>query len=164
MKKSVIYKISGILIVLFWLFVVAELVKRTNCKQKSADVTHIDKHRSLENRSEEWKEIFLKGRKVGYTVTRVKAIKDIFEVSEDIFLAVNLMGSTQEILSSTKAEIDEEFLLNNFNFSLSSGLIEFKISGTFTYVWQWPTAIFNRQGSYSNKRNTSLYSFLCNPV
>ena len=130
MKKPVIYKILGVLIVFFWLFVVAELVKRTNFKQKSADVTHIDKNRSLENRSEEWKEIFLKGRKVGYTVTRVKAIKDIFEVSEDIFLTVNLMGSTQEILSSTKAEIDEEFLLNNFNFSLSSGLIEFKISGT----------------------------------
>ena len=130
MKKSVIYKISGILIVFFWLFVVAELVKRTHFNQKDVDVTHIDKNRSLENRSEEWKEIFLKGRKVGYTVTRVKAIKDIFEVNEEIFLLVNLMGSTQEILSSIRAELDEEFLLNNFNFSLSSGLIEFKISGT----------------------------------
>lgn len=130
MKKSVIYKILGVLIVLFWLFVVAELVKRTNFNQKGGDVTHIDKKGSLENRSEEWKEIFLKGRKVGYTVTRIKAIKDIFEVNEEIFLTVNLMGSTQEILSSIRAELDEEFLLNNFNFSLSSGLIEFKISGT----------------------------------
>jgi len=130
MKRSVIYKISGILIVLFWLFVVAELVKRINFNQKGVDVTHIGKNHSLENRAEEWKEIFLKGRKVGYTVTRVKAIKDIFEITEEIFLAVNLMGSTQEIFSSTRAELDKEFLLNNFNFSLSSGLIEFKISGT----------------------------------
>jgi hypothetical protein len=130
MKKPVIYKILGVLIVFFWLFVVAELVKRTNFNQKGGDVTHIDKKGSLENRSEEWKEIFLKGRKVGYTVTRIKAIKDIFEVNEEIFLTVNLMGSTQEILSSIRAELDKEFLLNSFDFSLSSGLIEFKIFGT----------------------------------
>ena len=128
MKKSVIYKLSGILIVLFWLFVMVELVKRTNFIQKGTDLTQIDKNQFLENR-EEWKEIFLKGRKVGYTVTRVKAIEEIFEVNEEIFLTVNLMGSTQEILSSTRAELDDEFFLNNFNFSLSSGLIEFKISG-----------------------------------
>jgi hypothetical protein len=128
MKKAVIYKISGILIVLFWLFVVAELVKRTNFNQKILDVTQIGKNRSIENR-EEWKEIFLKERKVGYTVTRVKAIRDIFEVNEEIFLTVNLMGSTQEIWSSTRAELDKEFLLNNFTFLLSSGFIQFKISG-----------------------------------
>ncbi|MBW1674756.1 MAG: transglutaminase domain-containing protein, partial [Deltaproteobacteria bacterium] len=130
MKKPVIYKILGVLIVFFWLFVVAELVKRTNFNQKGGDVTHIDKKGSLENRSEEWKEIFLKGRKVGYTVTRIKAIKDLYEVNEEIFLTVNLMGSTQEILSSIRAELDKEFLLNSFDFSLSSGLIEFKIFGT----------------------------------
>jgi hypothetical protein len=129
MKKSVIYKLSGILVVLFWLFVMAELIKRTNFIQKGTDLTQIDKNHFLENR-EEWKEIFLKGRKVGYTVTRVKAIEEIFEVNEEIFLTVNLMGSTQEILSSTRAELDKEFYLNNFNFSLSSGLIEFKISGS----------------------------------
>lgn len=129
MKKSVIYKTSGILIVFFWLFVVAELVKRTNFSQKSIDVTHIDKKGSVENRSEEWKGIFLRGRKVGYAVTRINKISNMFEVNEEIFLTVNLMGSTHEILSSTKAELDEEFRLNNFKFSLSSGLIEFKISG-----------------------------------
>ena len=64
MKKSVIYKLSGILIVLFWLFVMVELVKRTNFIQKGTDLTQIDKNQFLENR-EEWKEIFLKGRKVG---------------------------------------------------------------------------------------------------
>ena len=120
----------GILIVFFWLFVVAELVKRTNFNQTNIDVTPIDQKSTLKNSSEEWKEIFLKGRKVGYAVTRVKRIKNAFEINEDIFLTVNLMGSIQEILSSTKAELDEKFLLNSFDFSLSSGLFEFTISGT----------------------------------
>ncbi len=129
MKRSVIYKISGIVIVLFWLFVLAELIKRTNFNPKSADVTNIDEKRPLEKDSEKWMEIFLKGRKIGYTVTRFKEIKKGFEVNEEIFFAVNLMGSVHEILSHTKALLDKKFLLNSFDFSLSSGLIEFKIFG-----------------------------------
>ena len=129
MRKAVIYKISGIVIVLFWLFVLAELVKRTNFNSTSVDFAHINEKRPLEKGSEEWMEIFVKGRKVGYTVTRVRKIEEGFEVREEIFLTVNLMGSAREILSYTTAQVDERFLLNSFDFSLSSGLIEFKISG-----------------------------------
>jgi hypothetical protein len=130
MKKSVIYKISGIVIVLFWLFVLAELVKRTSFGSRSVDFTHSDgKKVPLEKGSEEWMEIFVKGRKAGYTVTRVKKTKKGFEVREEIFLSVSLMGSSKEILSYTRAQLDERFLLDSFDFSLSSGLIEFKISG-----------------------------------
>lgn len=129
MRKAVIYKISGIVIVLFWLFVLAELVKRTNFNPTSVDLAHIDEKRPLEKGSEEWMEIFVKGRKVGYTVTRVKKLEEGFEVREEIFLTVNLMGSAREILSYTTAQVDERFLLNSFDFSLSSGLIDFKISG-----------------------------------
>jgi len=129
MKRSVIYKISGIVIILFWLFVVAELVKRTNFGPRSVDFTHIDEKRPLDDIAEEWMEIFVKGRKVGYTVTRVKGTEEGFEVREEIFLAVNLMGSAEEILSDTRAQLDKGFLLKSFEFSLSSGPIEFKISG-----------------------------------
>ena len=129
MRKAVIYKISGIVIVLFWLFVLVELVKRTNFDSTSIDFAHINEKRPLEKGSEEWMEIFVKGRKVGYTVTRVRKIEEGFEVREEIFLTVNLMGSAREILSYTTAQVDERFLLNSFDFSLSSGLIDFKISG-----------------------------------
>jgi len=83
----------------------------------------------LEKGSEEWMEIFVKGRKIGYTVTRVKKTKKGLEVREEIFLSVNLMGSSREIFSHTIAQLDERFFLDSFDFSLSSGLIEFKISG-----------------------------------
>jgi len=129
MKRSIIYKISGIVIVLFWLFVLAELVKRGNFDSSGVDLADSNGKASSEKDSEEWMEIFVKGRKVGYTVTRVKKIGKGFEVREEIFLTVNLMGSSKEILSYTRAQVDERFLLNSFDFSLSSGLIEFKISG-----------------------------------
>jgi hypothetical protein len=128
MRRSVIYKISGIVIVLFWFFVLAELVRRTNFSP-SVDLTHIDGEMPLDAIAEEWMEVFVRGHKIGYTVTRIKRVENGFEVRERIFLAVNLMGSAQEILSNTRAQLDKRFLLNSFEFSLSSGLIEFKISG-----------------------------------
>ena len=129
MKRSVVYKIFGIMIVLFWLLVVAELVKRTNLNRGSVDLTSIDEGMPLEDISEQWMEILVRGRKVGYTVTRVERTEGGFDVEEDIFLAVNLMGSAREIFSKTRAQLDERFLLNSFDFSLSSGLFEFKITG-----------------------------------
>ena len=129
MRKAVIYKIIGVVIVLFWLFVLAELVKRTSFDSTGVDFAHIDEKRSIGDGSEEWMEIFVKGHKAGYTVTRVKKVNKGFEVKEEIFLAVDLMGSAREILSYTTAQVDERFLLNNFEFSLSSGLIKFNVSG-----------------------------------
>lgn len=129
MRKAVIYKIIGVVIVLFWLFVLTELVKRTSFDSTGVDFAHIDEKGSIGDGSEEWMEIFVKGHKAGYTVTRVKKVNKGFEVKEEIFLAVDLMGSAREILSYTTAQVDERFLLNNFEFSLSSGLIKFNVSG-----------------------------------
>ncbi|HUU41845.1 MAG TPA: transglutaminase domain-containing protein [Desulfatiglandales bacterium] len=130
MRKSVIYKISGIVIVLFWLFVLGELVKRNHFDEKNAGITDIGNINYEGADSQEWMEIFLKGRKVGYTVTSLKKSKSGFEVRERIFLTVNLMGSVREIMSYTKAELDEKFFLKDFDFSLISNLVVFKMSGT----------------------------------
>jgi hypothetical protein len=129
MRRSLIYKIIGVAIVLFWVFVLVELVKRTNFTARKAEFTDIDETGSVESDSEQWMDILLKGRKVGYTVTRVTELNGKFDVKEQIFLAVNLMGSTRRIFSTTSARVDEKFLLNSFDFSLSSELIDFKISG-----------------------------------
>jgi hypothetical protein len=129
MRRSLAYKILGIVIVAFWLFVVAELVKKIHFSPKGVDVTQGTEKRLPAGSSENWMEILCKGRKVGYTVTRVTKIKKEFEVREEVFLTVNLMGSVQKIMSCTRAMVDEQFLLNRFDFSLCSDLITFKISG-----------------------------------
>ncbi|MBE9522844.1 MAG: transglutaminase domain-containing protein [Proteobacteria bacterium] len=129
MRKSLVYKIFGIVIVAFWLCVIAELVKKTHFSPEGADVTQSTEKRPPAGSSENWMEILCKGRKVGYTVTRVTKIKKEFEVREEIFLTVNLMGSVQKIMSCTRAMLDEQFLLNRFDFSICSDLITFKISG-----------------------------------
>jgi len=129
MRKSLVYKIFGIVIVGFWLFVMAELVKKIHFAPNSADFTQSTEKRPPPGSSENWMEILCKGRKVGYSVTRLTKIKKEFEVREEIFLTVNLMGSVHKIMSCTRAMVDERFLLNRFDFSLSSDLITFNISG-----------------------------------
>ena len=129
MKRRSVYKILGVAIVVFWLIVLGEQVRKSHFSPNKADLTHDPRERSQLRGSEQWMEIFLKGRKVGYSVTRATKIKEELEVTEEIFLALNLMGSVQRIASCTRAIVDEKFLLKRFNFSISSGVIGFKASG-----------------------------------
>jgi hypothetical protein len=129
MKKSVLYKIAGVVIVLFWLCLLAGMVGKAKVSSLRTDLSTHNEKSTLEKGSEEWMEIFYKDRKVGYTVSKVTKLKEAFEINEEIFLALNLMGSVQEILSSTRAQVDKEFLLERFDFSLSSGFAQFVISG-----------------------------------
>jgi hypothetical protein len=129
MRRSLVYKISGIVIVVFWIFVLAALVKKTHFSPKTTNLTLSTERRPGLRNSEEWMEIFFKDRKVGYAVRRVTKIREECEISEEIFLTVNLMGSAQRILSYTRAMVDERFLLNRFDFSLTSGPVTFKVSG-----------------------------------
>jgi len=129
MKKSLPYKIVGIAIVVLWIIVIAELARRTHFASKEMELTRAEEGMIAGGDSEQWMDILLKGRKAGYAVTKVVRLNGQREVTERIFLIVNLMGSTRKILSTTKAQVDEGFHVTGFTFSLSTELIDFKVSG-----------------------------------
>ena len=108
---------------------IAALARRTHFASKEMESTHEDEKGITKGDSVQWMEILLKGRKAGYAVTKVKRVNGQLEVSERIFLIVNLMGSTRKILSTTRARVDEGFHVTSFTFSLSSELIDFRVSG-----------------------------------
>jgi len=128
MKKSLPYKIVGIAVVVLWIFVMAELARRTHYASKEVRVGS-NETGIIQGDSEQWMDILLKGSKAGYAVTRVKRVNGQFEVNERIVLIVTLMGSTRKILSSTRAQVDDEFHVTSFAFSLSSESIDFRVSG-----------------------------------
>jgi len=128
MKRSLIYKMIGIGIVILWLFALGELAKRTYFHSKEADAT-LDETEITGGDSEQCMDILMKGRKVGYTVTRISKVNGQYEVNEQIFLMVSLMGSTRKILSRTSARVDAGFHVASFVFSLSSDRIDFRIYG-----------------------------------
>jgi len=108
---------------------IAELARRTHFASKEVEFTPEAEKDIPEGDSVQWMDILLKGRKAGYAVTRVTRVNGQREINERIFLIVNLMGSTRKILSTTRAQVDEGFHVRSFTFSLSSGLIAFKVSG-----------------------------------
>jgi len=128
MKKYFPYKIVGIAVVVLWIFMMAELARRTHYTSREPGVGSTETG-ITQGDSEQWMDILLKGSKAGYTVTKIKKLNGQFEVNERIFLIVTLMGSTRKILSSTRAQVDDEFHVTSFTFSLSSEIIDFMVSG-----------------------------------
>lgn len=129
MKKSLpYYKIVGIAVVVLWIFMMAELARRTHYTSNEPGAGSTETG-ITQGDSEQWMDILLKGSKAGYAVTRVRKLDGRYEVNERIVLIVTLMGSTRKILSSTRAQVDDEFHVTGFTFSLSSELIHFRVSG-----------------------------------
>jgi hypothetical protein len=128
MKQSLSYKIVGIAVVVVWILMMAELARRTHYASKGREFAQTEKG-IAQGDSEQWMDILLKGKKAGYAVNRVRKVDGRYEVNERIVLIVTLMGSTRRILTSTRAQVDHEFHVTDFTFSLSSEFIDFRVSG-----------------------------------
>jgi hypothetical protein len=77
----------------------------------------------------EWKEIFLKDKKVGYAVNLIKPLEGGYFIQEEIFLRLNLMGLGSNLYTVTQCRTDRNFLLENFIFSIGSGIVQFRLTG-----------------------------------
>jgi len=84
---------------------------------------------ALDEARREWKEIFLKERKVGYAVSLIKPLDGGYFIQEEIFLRLNLMGLGSSLYTVTQCRTDRNFLLESFIFSINSGIVQFRLSG-----------------------------------
>ena len=127
-RKSVI-NIFGIAIVSLWLVMIGLLVKKLHFKGEdtTSDTQHVAG--TIDSRQREWKEIYLKDKKVGYTATLIDPFDGGYFVQEEVFLRLNLMGLASGVYTATQCRVDDNFLLRNFNFNMSSGIVRFNLSG-----------------------------------
>lgn len=81
-----------------------------------------------------WKGIYYRGEKVGFSVGQTLPRDDGYELQEDGQLQLNLMGATTAARLRTRAEVDREFQLRSFRFSLDPGTgpieVEGRVDGT----------------------------------
>ncbi len=132
MRRSVIFNTSGILIIIIWLFTLFLLVKREHYKPEPVNTHDIYSQSNSEKSSEHWMDILLNENKVGYSVTKVRKINNGFEVNEKILLFVDLMGSRKKIISNTSAQVDKNFLLNEFEYYIVADSMDLMVSGKIT--------------------------------
>jgi len=77
----------------------------------------------------QWRGVYYRGEKIGFTVSQVQATDDGFELHEDGRLQFSLLGATTAAILKTTARVDRSFQLRSFDFSLDPGTGPMSIKG-----------------------------------
>jgi len=126
-----VFHLFGAGIVAGWLVMMALLI--VDVQGQGRSVLSFSKESGgsagIDETRREWREIFLKGKKVGYAVSLIKPLDGGYFIQEEIFLRLNLMGLGSNLYTVTQCRADRDFLLENFIFSVSSGIVQFRLAG-----------------------------------
>ncbi|MEO6237880.1 MAG: hypothetical protein ABIQ52_12845, partial [Vicinamibacterales bacterium] len=77
----------------------------------------------------QWRGVYYRGEKIGFTVSQTSATADGFELLEDARLQMSLLGATTAAAIRTSAQVDREFTLRSFDFSLDPGTGPVQVTG-----------------------------------
>jgi len=129
-KKKLFY-LMGAGVVLFWLVMVVLLIRKTHFHEGDQVVgtaIHTEP-KSSKRFQHDWMEIFLKGKKVGYSETRLSPMGNDHLIQEKMVLVLNLMGQPSVMRLATRAVVDKGFALKEFHLEIDSGVVRFRVSG-----------------------------------
>ncbi|MDB9822470.1 lasso peptide biosynthesis protein [Deltaproteobacteria bacterium] len=129
-KGRYLLNISGAIIVAFWVVMMGLLIKKESFKEQAVGNRYEDGVLQIDSKQREWKEIYLNGRKVGYSINMIQPFETGYYIQEEILLKLNLMGLEKGLYTITQAGVDDKFILKNFNFKMNSGVVSYEISGS----------------------------------
>ena len=95
----------------------AVLVNRTYLQASPSLATDLARYGT----TAQWRGVYYRGEKIGYTVSQVERTDDGFELLEDGRLQFSLLGATTAAILRTSARVDRSFTLKTFEFSLDPG-------------------------------------------
>jgi transglutaminase-like putative cysteine protease len=106
------------LIVIAWVASMAVLVKRSYFDASAGNLaTDLARYGS----NAEWRGVYYRGEKIGFTVSQTVPRDDGFELQEDGRLQMSLLGASSAAALHTAARVDSNFTLRSFDFSLDPG-------------------------------------------
>ncbi len=77
----------------------------------------------------QWRGIYYRGAKVGFTVSQATPVEDGYELQEDGQLEMTLLGSASITKIHTLARVDRAFALHSFDFSMDPGTGAVTVAG-----------------------------------
>src|SRR5919204_2151434 len=117
LPRSITRPVS-IVFVIAWVASMAVLVKRSYVDASAANLaTDLARYGS----NAEWRGVYYRGEKIGFTVSQVVPRDDGFELQEDGRLQMSLLGASSAAALHTAARVDAHFALRSFDFSLDPG-------------------------------------------
>ena len=127
-KRKALFHIVGTVVVAWWLVLMGIWIHRDI--DESPHASEIKGERAvLDHLQRGWFEIYLEGRKVGYAMNQISPLENAFLIQEEIVLNLTLMGQPSGMRSLTRAVVDPDFSLQNFLFTVTSGVVTFQVSG-----------------------------------
>ncbi|MBN1847109.1 MAG: lasso peptide biosynthesis protein [Deltaproteobacteria bacterium] len=128
-NRKFFFNLIGVVVVAVWLTMMGFLIKRVQLGVRQPDLVHKDSIIDIAEAQREWKEIFIRDKKAGYAVSTLKPFEDGYFIQEEVFLRLNLMGMGRDLYMVTQTNIDDRFLLRNFYFKMTSGVVQFYFTG-----------------------------------
>jgi hypothetical protein len=128
-KKKYIFHLLGVSVVGFWLLMITILVRDHILSDNTSIKMNGSETIAVSSEQREWKEIFLNNRKVGYSVNMIRPLEAGYFIQEEIFLKMKLMGFEKGLYAITQSSVDGDFILKNFFFKMSSGIINYRVFG-----------------------------------
>jgi transglutaminase-like putative cysteine protease len=114
------------IVILAWIATVALVLTRAYVQARSMNLA-ADLARY--GTAAEWRGVYYRGEKIGFTVTQTVPKGDGFEIEEDARLQMTLLGATTPAIVKTTATLDRDFTLTAFDFSLDPGTGPVQVSG-----------------------------------
>lgn len=79
---------------------------------------------------EEWVGIYLEGKKIGYGFNKVEKTEDGYSITEETDTTLTVMGTKQEVRTSTVSDHDASLGLKSFRFSMTAGVVGTNVTGS----------------------------------
>jgi transglutaminase-like putative cysteine protease len=116
----------SLLVLCAWVATMALLVHRSFIEASTGNLaTDLARY----GRAAQWRGVYYRNEKIGFTVSQTVATDDGFELQEDGRLQMSLLGAQNVVTLRTTAHVDRDFTLRSFDFSLDPGPGGTKVHG-----------------------------------
>jgi len=116
----------SLLVLLAWIATMAVVLTRTLVQARSLNLaTDLARYGT----AAEWRGLYYRGEKVGFSVNQTNPLPDGFELQEDARMQMSLLGATTAAAIRTTAQLDRDFNVRSFDFSLDPGTGPVQVTG-----------------------------------
>ena len=123
------FHILGGAVVFLWVIMIGNLIKQVHFNDSEQAAGVVPNAYAVTETEREWMEITLKGKKIGYSMTQIVPLDPDYLIQEDIVMRLNLLGQPSVMRTFTSAVVGPRFILKNFKVRITSGIVNFSISG-----------------------------------
>jgi hypothetical protein len=107
----------SVVLLMAWIAVMAVLISRSYLQASTTLAADLARYGTAAT----WRGVYYRGEKIGFTVSQTVATGDGFDLEEDGRLQMSLLGATTPVTIRTTADVDRDFQLRSFEFSLDPG-------------------------------------------